>query len=80
MKYFPHLRHTTSNIEYVEQLKIAFTSEESFLDFLNGMCTEIMNDIEQQKEAGRALALDHCCTKLLVDKESSALSEAASYS
>ena len=68
--FFSSATYDFEHTEYVEQLKIAFTSEESFLDFLNGMRTEIMNDIEQQKEAkGRALALDRIAgTKLLVDK------------
>lgn len=68
--FFNSATYDFSHTEYIEQLKIAFQNEASFLDFLNGMRTEIMNDIEQQKEAkARALVLDRIAgTKLLVDK------------
>ena len=56
--------------EYIEQIRLAFTSEDSFLSFLNGMRVEIMNDMEQQTEArNRALVLSRFAgNKLLVDK------------
>lgn len=68
--FFNSATYDFSHTQYVEQLKIAFQNEASFLDFLNGMRTEIMNDIEQQKEAkARALVLDRIAgTKLLTDK------------
>lgn len=68
--FFSSATYDFQHTEYVEQLKIAFQNEASFLDFLNGMRTEIMNDLEQQKEAkARALVLDRIAgTKLLVDK------------
>lgn len=68
--FFNSATYDFQHTEYVEQLKIAFQNEASFLDFLNGMRTEIMNDLEQQKEAkARALVLDRIAgTKLLVDK------------
>ena len=68
--FFNSATYMFSHTEYVEQLKVAFQNEASFLDFINGMYTEIMNDIEQQKEAkARALVLDRIAgTKLLVDK------------
>lgn len=68
--FFNSATYMYSHTEYIEQLKIAFQNEASFLEFLNGMRTEIMNDIEQQKEAkARALVLDRIAgTKLLVDK------------
>lgn len=68
--FFNSCTYDFAHTEYIEQLKIAFQNEASFLDFLNGMRTEIMNDIEQQKEAkARALVLDRIAgTKLLVDK------------
>ena len=55
--------------EYIEQIKAAFTSEQSFLDFLNGMRVEIMNDMESQTEArNRAVVLDRLAgNKLLTD-------------
>lgn len=55
--------------EYIEQIKCAFTSEQSFLDFLNGMRVEIMNDMESQTEAkNRAVVLDRLAgNKLLTD-------------
>ena len=68
--FFNSNTYDFSQSETVEQLKIAFQDETSFLDFLNGARTEVMNDIEQQKEAkARALVLDRIAgTKLLVDK------------
>ena len=68
--FFSSATYDFEHTEYIQQLKIAFTSEAEFLKFLNGMRTEIMNDMEQQKEAkGRALVLDRIAgTKLLVDK------------
>ena len=68
--FFNSATYDFSHTEYIEQLKIAFQNEASFLDFLIVMRTEIMNDIEQQKEAkARALVLDRIAgTKLLVDK------------
>ena len=68
--FFSSYTYDFEHTEYISQLQIAFTSETSFLDFLNGMRTEIMNDMEQQKEAkNRVLVLDRIAgTKLLVDK------------
>ena len=68
--FFNSATYDFQHTEYVEQLKIAFQNEASFLDFLNGMRTEIMNDLEQQKETkARAVVLDRIAgTKLLVDK------------
>lgn len=68
--FFSSYTYDFEHTEYVSQLQIALTSEASFLDFLNGMRTEIMNDMEQQKEAkNRVLVLDRIAgTKLLVDK------------
>ena len=68
--FFSSYTYDFEHTEYISQLQIAFTSEASFLDFLNGMRTEIMNDMEQQKEAkNRVLILDRIAgTKLLVDK------------
>lgn len=43
-----------------EQLKQAFTSEESFVDFLNGILTECTNDLEIMREnRRRATLLNH---------------------
>ena len=68
--FFNSNTYDVSQSETVEQLKIAFQNEESFINFLNGARQEIMNDIEQQKEAkARAVVLDRIAgTKLLVDK------------
>ena len=56
--------------EYIRQLKEAFTSENSFLDYLNGMRTDIMNDMESQTEArNQALILSRIAgNKIMVDK------------
>lgn len=68
--FFSSYTYDFEHTEYIEQIKIAFQNEASFLDFLNGMRTEIMNDIESQKEAkNRVLILDRIAgTKLLADK------------
>lgn len=68
--FFSSATYDYEHTEYIEQIKIAFQNEASFLDFLNGMRTEIMNDLESQKEAkNRILILDRIAgTKLLVDK------------
>lgn len=68
--FFSSATYDYEHTEYIEQLKIAFQNEASFLDFLNGMRTEIMNDLESQKEAkNRVLILDRVAgTKLLTDK------------
>ena len=68
--FFSSATYDYEHTEYIEQIKIAFQNEASFLDFLNGMRTEIMNDLESQKEAkNRVLILDRIAgTKLLADK------------
>jgi len=56
--------------EYIRQLKEAFTSEASFLDYINGMRTDIMNDMESQTEArNQGLILSRLAgNKLMVDR------------
>ena len=56
--------------EYIRQLKEAFTSEQSFVDYLNGMRTDILNDMESQTEArNQGLVLSRLAgNKILVDK------------
>lgn len=55
--------------EYIRQLKEAFTSEQSFLDYINGVRTDIMNDMESQTEArNQALVLSRLAgNKLMAD-------------
>lgn len=55
---------------YINQLKDAFTSEQSFLDYINGMRVDIMNDMESQTEArNQALVLSRLAgNKLMTDK------------
>lgn len=36
---------------YLDVLEQAFTSEQSFIDFISGIMTEVGNDLEQEKEA-----------------------------
>lgn len=68
--FFSSYTYDFANTEYISQLQIAVQNETQFLDFLNGKRVEIMNDMEQQKEAkNRVLVLDRIAgTKLLVDK------------
>ena len=55
--------------EYIRQLKEAFTSEQSFLDYINGVRKDIMNDMESQTEArNQALVLSRLAgNKLMAD-------------
>lgn len=68
--FFSAATYDYSHTEYIEQIKMAFTSESDFLAFLNGMRVEIMNDMETQTEAkNRALVLSRLAgNKLLSDK------------
>lgn len=56
--------------EYIRQLKEAFTSEASFLDYINGMRVDIMNDMKSQTEArNQGLILSRLAgNKLMVDR------------
>lgn len=56
--------------DYPEQMKIAFTNEGDFIAFVNGVITEVENDLERTLEAkNRLVALDRIAgTKLMVDK------------
>ena len=68
--FFSSAAYDYSHTEYIEQIKDAFTSEASFLDFINGMRVEIMNDMEQQTEArNRGLVISRLAgNKLMTDK------------
>lgn len=68
--FFSSAAYDYSHTEYIEQIKDAFTSEASFLDFINGMRIEIMNDMEQQTEArNRGLVISRLAgNKLMADK------------
>lgn len=45
---------------YEHQLKVAFSSESEFIKFMNGIMTEVANDIETEKEAfARATLLNY---------------------
>lgn len=56
--------------EYIRQLKEAFTSEASFLDYINGMRTDIINDMKSQTEArNQGLILSRLAgNKIMTDK------------
>lgn len=56
--------------EYIEQLNIAFTSEAELAAFLNGMRTELINDMKAQRIAKNRLAVLSriAGNKLLVDQ------------
>lgn len=48
-----------SHTQYIEQIKEAFRSEGEFIDFINGVMTEVQNDIESTLEANnRATVID----------------------
>ena len=42
---------------YEHQLKVAFTDETKFIEFMNGIMTEVANDIETEKEAFARMTL-----------------------
>lgn len=58
-----------SHTEYPEQIKLAFTSEALFIEFVNGVMTEVQNDIESTLEArNRMVVIDRIAgQKLLTD-------------
>lgn len=58
-----------SHTQYLEQVKIAFTDERSFIDFINGVMVEVQNDIESTIEArNRMVVIDRIAgQKLLTD-------------
>lgn len=62
--------YTYQTTDYIRQLKEAFTSEESFLAYINGMRVDIINDMTTQTEArNQGLILSRLAgNKLLVDK------------
>lgn len=48
-----------AHTQYIEQIKIAFTNERDFINFINGTLTEIQNDIESTIEANnRSIVID----------------------
>ena len=49
-----------SHTQYIDQLKMAFADETSFTDFLNGIMTEIQNDIESTLEAKNRMVVLDC--------------------
>lgn len=69
--FYSSATYDYEHTEYIDQIKDAFTSEASFLDFINGMRIEIMNDMEQQTEArNRGLVISRLAgNKILTDKE-----------
>lgn len=55
-----------SHTQYLEQIKIAFTNERDFIDFINGVMTEVQNDIESTLEANnRAVVIDRIAGTVL---------------
>lgn len=55
-----------SHTQYIEQIKEAFRSEGEFIDFINGVMTEVQNDIESTLEANnRATIIDRIGGQIL---------------
>ena len=71
MNFFSQFAWDKETTVYEEQLKVAFTDERSFIDFINGCMIEVMNDIESTLEArNRMVVLNRIAgNKLLVDSE-----------
>ena len=70
VNFFSDFVWDKSHTQYIEQVKIAFTDERSFIDFINGVMVEVQNDIESTLEAkNRLVVLDRLAgQKLAVDK------------
>lgn len=70
--YFSQFAWDKSTTVYEEQLKVAFTDEASFIDFINGCLIEVQNDIESTIEArNRLVVLSRMgANKLMVDNGS----------
>lgn len=70
VNFFSDFAWDKSTTVYEEQLKIAFTDEASFIDFVNGSMIEVQNDIESTMEArNRMVVLSRIAgNKLLVDE------------
>lgn len=69
MNFFSDFVWSKSHTSYYEQIKVAFTDERSFIDFINGVMVEVQNDIESAIEArNRICVLDRIAgQKLLTD-------------
>ena len=72
MNFFSDFVWSKSHTQTIEQIKVAFTDERSFIDFINGIMIEVQNDIESAIEArNRMVILDRIAgQKLLVDNGS----------
>lgn len=67
-----------SHTQYLEQVKIAFTNERDFIDFINGVLTEVQNDIESTIEANnRSLLIDRIAGTYLQVKKGNLGAECA---
>lgn len=67
-----------SHTEYPEQIKLAFTSEALFIEFVNGVMTEVQNDIESTLEArNRMVVIDRIAGQKLLTDNGSLGSESA---
>lgn len=69
VNFFSDFAWDKSHTVYEEQLKIAFTNERDFIDFINGALIEVQNDIESTIEArNRLVVLSRIgANKLMVD-------------
>ena len=57
--FYSNFAWDKSHTQYIEQAKIAFTNEASFIDFINGIMVEVQNDIESTLEAkNRMVVID----------------------
>lgn len=57
--FYSNFAWDKSHTQYIEQAKIAFTSESTFIDFINGIMVEVQNDIESTLEAkNRMVVID----------------------
>lgn len=70
MNFFSNFAWEKSTTVVEEQLKVAFTNERTFIDFINGALIEVQNDIESTIEArNRLVCLSRIgAQKLMVDK------------
>ena len=62
-----------SHTQYIEQVKIAFTNEADFINFINGVMVEVQNDIESTLEAkNRMVCIDRLAGQYLMAEKGTA--------
>lgn len=76
--FFSDFTWDKSHTQYIEQVKIAFTDETKFIEFINGIMVEVQNDIESTIEAkNRLVMIDRLAGQYLMTEKGILGSECA---